>query len=60
MRSLDRMLEWFPNTRREWIELIIAAILLCLLMMTAVYDPELLPVGWTLTGALPPTAVGFN
>jgi hypothetical protein len=45
MRSLDRMLEWFPNTRREWIELIIAAILLCLLMMTAVYDPELLPVG---------------
>ena len=39
------MNRWFLNTHREWIELIIAAILLCLLMMTAVYDPELLPVG---------------
>jgi hypothetical protein len=45
MSSFDRVLGWFPNSRREWIEFIIAAILLSLLMMAAVSDPELVSVG---------------
>jgi hypothetical protein len=46
MRELtDTVLGWFPNSRREWIEFIIVAILLCLLMMAAVSDPELVSVG---------------
>jgi hypothetical protein len=40
-----RMLDWLPDTRREWIEVIIAAVLLGLLMVTAITDPELLSVG---------------
>jgi hypothetical protein len=42
MSSFDRMLGWLPDTRREWIEVIIAA---GLLMITAITDPELLSVG---------------
>jgi len=41
-----RMLDWLPDTRREWIEAIIAAVLLGLLMMTARTDPDLLSAGW--------------
>ena len=33
------------QTTLEWIEFILVAILLCLLVMTAIYDPELLPLG---------------
>ena len=40
MSSLDKMLEWFPHTSREWIELIIVALLLWLLMM-AIFELEL-------------------
>jgi len=42
---IDRMLGSFPNSRREWIEFIIASVLLLLLMMAAVSDPELVTVG---------------
>jgi hypothetical protein len=42
---IDTVLGWFPNSRREWIELIIAAVLLLLLMMAALSDPELVSVG---------------
>jgi hypothetical protein len=37
---IDTALGWFPNSRRQWIEFIIAAILLLLLMMAAVSDPD--------------------
>jgi hypothetical protein len=40
MSSLDKMLEWVPHTSREWIELIIVALLLWLLMM-AIFELEL-------------------
>ena len=33
MSSLDKMLGWLPHTTTEWIELIIVALLLWLLMM---------------------------
>ena len=33
MSSLDKMLGWFPHSSTEWIELIIVALLLWLLMM---------------------------
>ena len=42
---IDTVLGWFPNSRREWIEFIVVAILLVLLMMAAVSDPELVMVG---------------
>jgi hypothetical protein len=42
---IDTVLGWFPNSRREWIEFIVVAILLCLLMMAAVSDPEVATVG---------------
>ena len=40
MSSLDKMLEWLPHTTTEWIEFIIVALLLWLLMM-AVFELEL-------------------
>ena len=40
MSSLDKMLGWFPHTATEWIELIIVAVLLWLLMMT-IFELEL-------------------
>ena len=41
MISLDRMVGWFPHTPVEWIELIIVALLLWLLMMVAISEFEL-------------------
>ena len=41
MSSLDRMLDWFPNARRNWINFIIAIIILWLLMMVAIHELEL-------------------
>ena len=40
MSSLDKMLGWFPQTSREWIELILVTVLLWLLMM-AIFELEL-------------------
>jgi hypothetical protein len=42
---IDTVLGWFPQARREWIELIVVVLLLLLLMMAAVSDPELVTVG---------------
>ena len=42
MGSLDRMLGWFPHTSTEWLELIIVALLLWLLMVVAISEIELL------------------
>jgi len=42
---IDTVLGWFANSRREWIELIIAAVLLLLLMMAALSDFEVVSVG---------------
>ena len=41
MTSFDKMLGWFPHTATEWIELIIGAVLLWLLMMVAISELEL-------------------
>jgi hypothetical protein len=53
---------WFPNTRKEWIELIIAIIVLWLLTMVAIHELELvsLPDQWRLnlaTSSLPPESL---
>ena len=39
------MNRWFFNTHREWVQLIIAAVLLWLLMMVAISELELRMVG---------------
>ena len=44
MNSFDKMFGWFPHTSREWVELIIAAVVLWLLMI-AISEFELVPVG---------------
>ena len=41
MSSLDKMLGWFPHNHREWIEFIIVAVLLWLLMVVAISELEL-------------------
>jgi hypothetical protein len=41
MSSLDKMLGWFPHTSREWIEFIIVAALLWLLMVVVISELEL-------------------
>jgi hypothetical protein len=41
MISLDKMVGWFPHTPVEWIELIIVAVLLWLLMVVAISELEL-------------------
>ena len=41
MSSLDKMLGWFPHNATEWIEFIIVAVLLWLLMMVAISELEL-------------------
>jgi hypothetical protein len=41
MITLDRMVGWFPHSPVEWIELIIVAVLLWLLMMVAISELEL-------------------
>jgi hypothetical protein len=45
MSSFDRMLGRFPHTSREWVELIIATLLMLLLMMVAIAELELRTVG---------------
>ena len=44
MSSFDRVLGWFPNTRREWIEFVIATVVLWLLMVVAISELELVAV----------------
>jgi nitrate reductase NapE component len=44
MSSLDKVLGWFPHTHREWIEFIIVALLLWLLMVVAISELEVIPV----------------
>jgi hypothetical protein len=44
MISLDRMVGWFPHTPTEWIELIIVALLVWLLMVVAISELELTSV----------------
>ena len=41
MSSLDKMLGWFPHSSTEWIELIIVALLLWLLMVVVISELEL-------------------
>ena len=41
MTSLDRMMGWFPHTPVDWMELIIVALLLWLLMVVAISELEL-------------------
>ena len=41
MTSFDKLLGWFPLTATEWIEFIIVALLLWLLMMVAISELEL-------------------
>jgi hypothetical protein len=41
MSSLDKILGWFLHTHREWIEFIIVALLLWLLMVVAISELEL-------------------
>jgi hypothetical protein len=38
---MDRLLGWFPHNLREWIEFIIVAVLLWLLMVVAISELEL-------------------
>ena len=44
MTSLDKVLGWFPHTPVEWIEFIIVALLLWLLMVVAISELELTSV----------------
>jgi hypothetical protein len=41
MSSIDKMVGWFPHTPTEWIEFIIVAVLLWLLMVVAISELEL-------------------
>jgi hypothetical protein len=41
MSSFDKMLGWFPHTQREWLEFIIVAVLLWLLMVVAISELDL-------------------
>ena len=41
MSSLDKMLGWFPHAATEWIEFIIVALLLWLLMVVAISELDL-------------------
>jgi len=45
VNTFDRIHGWLSHPRREWIEFIIAAVLLWLLMMTAISELELRSVG---------------
>ena len=44
MSSLDKMLGWFPHNATEWIEFLIVALLLWLLMVVAISELELTSV----------------
>jgi hypothetical protein len=39
--AMNSLLGWFPHTSREWIEFIIVAVLLWLLMVVAISELEL-------------------
>jgi hypothetical protein len=39
--GVDRLLGWFPHNHREWIEFIIVALLLWLLMVVAISELDL-------------------
>jgi len=39
--AMERLLGWFPHTPTEWIEFIIVAVLVWLLMMVAISELEL-------------------
>jgi hypothetical protein len=41
---MDRLLGWFPHAPVEWMELIIVALLLWLLMVVAISDLELISI----------------
>jgi hypothetical protein len=41
MGSLDKVLGWFPHTPTEWIEFILVAVLLWLLMVLAISELDL-------------------
>jgi hypothetical protein len=41
LAMMDRLLGWFPHNHREWIEFIIVALLLWLLMVVAISELEL-------------------
>jgi hypothetical protein len=41
MSSLDKVLGWFPHTPTEWIEFILLAVLLWLLMVVGITELEL-------------------
>jgi hypothetical protein len=44
LAAMSSLLGLFPNTRREWIEFIIATVVLWLLMMVAISELELVAV----------------
>jgi hypothetical protein len=44
MISLDRMVGWFPHSPVEWIELIVVALLLWLLMVVAISELEFIQI----------------
>jgi len=41
---MDRLLGWFPHTSREWIEFLIVAVFLWLLMVVAISELESIAV----------------
>jgi hypothetical protein len=41
MSSLDKLLGWFPHRSTEWLELIIVALLVWLLMVVVISEIEL-------------------
>jgi hypothetical protein len=41
MSSIDKVLGWFPHTPTEWIEFILVAVLLWLLMVVAISELDL-------------------
>jgi hypothetical protein len=44
MSSLDKALGWFPHSSKEWIEFIIVAVLLWLLMVVVISELEVIPI----------------
>jgi hypothetical protein len=51
MSSLDKALGWFPHSSKEWIEFIIVAVLLWLLMVVVISELEVIPI---VSGAFTP------
>jgi len=44
MSNLDKVLGWFPHSSTEWIEFIIVAVLLWLLMVVVISELEVIPI----------------